>query len=132
LISSTTKCAISLAFAPATTRRNCLFFVELTNDHRLNSQVLNGPATLRWANPLIYSLCNNLRWRPLVMSFPAIDHTRYLHRFKSQLPASYREGSPIGLRYMPVFPERFGLFEHARNFMRQFFHAYNTEHCHTG
>ena len=36
------------------------------------------------------------------------------------------------LKYRPEFPDRFGSMQHARNFCREFFPWYNTEHHHSG
>ena len=36
------------------------------------------------------------------------------------------------LKYQPAFPQRFGSFEHARDFCGQFIHWYNHEHHHWG
>jgi putative transposase len=36
------------------------------------------------------------------------------------------------LKYRPTFPERFASLQHAREFLREFFAWYNTEHHHSG
>jgi putative transposase len=36
------------------------------------------------------------------------------------------------LKYRPAFPERFASIQHAREFLREFFAWYNTEHHHSG
>lgn len=44
----------------------------------------------------------------------------------------YSEALFKTLKYLPVFPERFGCLQDARAFMDQFVDAYNHEHHHTG
>lgn len=44
----------------------------------------------------------------------------------------YSESLFKTLKYLPVFPDRFGSLEHARTFMDEFVTAYNHEHHHTG
>lgn len=44
----------------------------------------------------------------------------------------YSESLFKTMKYLPVFPDRFGSLQHARQFMAEFVHAYNHEHHHTG
>jgi putative transposase len=44
----------------------------------------------------------------------------------------YSEAQFKTLKYRPDFPERFGSIEDARAHCQQFFHWYNTAHCHSG
>ncbi|WP_425459378.1 IS3 family transposase [Flexivirga caeni] len=44
----------------------------------------------------------------------------------------YSEALFKTMKYLPVFPERFGSLTDARGFMDDFVHAYNHEHHHTG
>lgn len=44
----------------------------------------------------------------------------------------YSEAHFKTLKYRPDFPDRFGSIEDARAHCQQFFHWYNTEHCHSG
>ncbi len=58
--------------------------------------------------------------------------TRSHSRPKVSNDNPYSEAWFKTLKYAPVFPERFGSLQHARDFMDQFVHAYNHEHHHTG
>ena len=44
----------------------------------------------------------------------------------------YSESLFKTMKYLPVFPDRFGSLQHAREFIAEFVHAYNHEHHHTG
>ncbi|AMM22610.1 transposase (plasmid) [Frondihabitans sp. PAMC 28766] len=44
----------------------------------------------------------------------------------------YSEALFKTMKYLPVFPERFGSLTEAREFMADFVHAYNHHHRHTG
>lgn len=44
----------------------------------------------------------------------------------------YSEAQFKTLKYAPGYPDRFGGYEHARSWCRQFFPWYNTEHRHSG
>jgi putative transposase len=44
----------------------------------------------------------------------------------------YSESLFKTMKYLPVFPERFGSLADARGFIERFVHAYNHEHHHTG
>jgi transposase InsO family protein len=44
----------------------------------------------------------------------------------------YSEAQFKTLKYRPDFPERFGSIEDVRAHCQQFFHWYNSTHCHSG
>lgn len=58
--------------------------------------------------------------------------TRSLGRPQVSDDNPYSESQFKTLKYHPTFPDRFGSFEEAREFLRKFFHWYNQEHHHEG
>lgn len=70
--------------------------------------------------------------KPVASLLSDLDVLRSHSRPKVSNDNPYSESWFKTLKYMPVFPERFGSLEHARDFMGRFVHAYNTEHRHSG
>lgn len=70
--------------------------------------------------------------KPVASLLSDLDVLRSHSRPKVSNDNQYSESWFKTLKYMPVFPERFGSLEDARGFMGRFVQAYNTEHRHSG
>ena len=70
--------------------------------------------------------------KPVTALLSDLDVLKSHSRPKVSNDNPYSEAWFKTLKYMPVFPERFGSLAHARDFMDRFVQAYNTEHHHSG
>jgi len=61
-----------------------------------------------------------------------LDVTRSLSRPHVSNDNPFSESQFKTMKYRPSFPRRFGSFEDARTFCRDFFPWYNTQHRHSG
>lgn len=70
--------------------------------------------------------------KPVAALLSDLDVIKSHSRPKVSNDNPYSESVFKTLKYLPVFPERFGSLQHARTFMDDFVEAYNHEHRHSG
>lgn len=70
--------------------------------------------------------------KPVTALLSDLDVLKSHSRPKVSNDNPYSESVFKTLKYLPVFPERFGSLQHARTFMEQFVQAYNHRHRHSG